>query len=64
MCQAYNAATWAAQSGNALAIVLAVLRTIINTDEPDAMNLIDTALIMHSQLTRDIGASVSSAKKM
>lgn len=61
MCQAYNAATRAARSGNALAIVLAALRKVVNTEERDVMNLIDTALITHSQLTRDIGASMSSA---
>lgn len=61
MSQAYNAATRAARSGNALAIVLAALRKVVNTEERDVMNLIDTALITHSQLTRDIGASMSSA---
>jgi hypothetical protein len=61
MSQAYNAATRAARSGNALAIVLAALRKVVNKEEHDMMSLIDTALITHSQLTRDIGASMSSA---
>lgn len=61
MSQAYNAATRAARSGNALAIVLAALRKVVNKEERDVMSLIDTALITHSQLTRDIGASMSSA---
>ncbi|KAI2648570.1 Gag-Pol polyprotein [Labeo rohita] len=53
MCQAYNAATRAARSGNALAIVLAALRKVISSEDHDAMNLVDAALITHSQLTRD-----------
>ncbi|XDV17919.1 hypothetical protein PO909_023710 [Leuciscus waleckii] len=61
MSQAYNAATRAARSGNALATVLAALRKVVNKEERDVMNLIDTALITNSQLTRDIGASMSSA---
>ncbi len=61
MCQAYNAASRAAQSGNALEIVLAALRKVIRSEDRDALNLVDAALITHSQLTRDIGASMSSA---
>ncbi len=61
MCQTYNAATQAARSGNALAIVLAALRKVISSEDRDALNLVDAALITHSQLTRDIGVSMSSA---
>ncbi len=61
MCQTYNAANRAAQSGNFLAIVLAALRKVISSEDNNALNLVDAALITHSQLTRDIGASMSSA---
>ncbi len=61
MCQTYNAATRAARSGNTLVIVMATLRKVISSGDRDALNLVDTALITHSQLTRDIGASMSSA---
>ncbi len=61
MCQTYNAATRAARSGNALVIVMAALRKVISSGDRDALNLVDAALITHSQLTQDIGASMSSA---
>ena len=57
----YNAATRAARSGNALAILLAALRRTANPEDQDTMSLIDSALVTHSQLTRDIGAAMSSA---
>ncbi len=61
MYQTYNAATLAARSGNAFAIVLAALRKVISSEDRDALNLVNAAPITHSQLNRDIGASMSSA---
>jgi hypothetical protein len=61
VCRTYNSATRAARSGNALAIILASLRKLINPDDQDIMGLVDAALVTHAQLTRDIGASMSSA---
>ncbi len=61
MCQTYNAATLAARSGNTFVIVLAALRKVISSEDRDALNLVNAAPITHSQLNRDIGASMSSA---
>lgn len=61
VCRTYNSATRAARSGNALAIILASLRKLINPEDRDIMGLVDAALVTHAQLTRDIGASMSSA---
>lgn len=44
-----------------MAIVLAALRKVISSEDRDASNLVDAALITHSQLTQDIDASMSSA---
>ncbi|KAJ8260291.1 hypothetical protein GJAV_G00179270 [Gymnothorax javanicus] len=56
-----DATTRAARLGNALAILLAALRKTANPEDQDVMNQIDSALVVHSQLTRDIGAAMSSA---
>ncbi len=61
VCRTYNAATRAARSGNALAIILAALRKVIGQEDRDVLGLVDAALATHAQLTRDIGASMSSA---
>ncbi|XP_030272829.1 uncharacterized protein LOC115581680 [Sparus aurata] len=61
VCRSYNAATRAAHSGNALAILLAALRRTANPEDQDTMSLIDSALVTHSQLTRDVGVVMSSA---
>lgn len=61
VCRSYNAATRAARSGNALAILLAALRRTANPEDQDTMSLIDSALVTHSQLTRDVGVVMSSA---
>lgn len=63
VCGTYNAAARAARSGNALAILLAALRKSIGGDQADqdTRNLIDSALSVHSQLTRDVGKAMASA---
>ena len=61
MCRSYNAAARAARSGNALAILLAAIRKTLGPEDQDTMSLVDSALITHSQLTRDVGAAMSSA---
>ena len=61
VCRTYNAATRAACSGNALTILLAALRRTANPEEQDTMSLLESALVTHFQLTRDIGAAMSSA---
>ena len=61
VCRSYNAATRAARSGNALAILLAAIRKTVNPDEHDTRDLVDSALVAHTQLTSDIGASMSSS---
>ena len=61
VCRSYNAAARAARSGNALAILLAAIRKTLGPEDQDTMSLVDSALITHSQLTRDVGAAMSSA---
>lgn len=61
LCQSYNAATRAAWSGNAITVLLAALWRVGNPEDQDAISLIDSALVTHSHLTRDIGATMSSA---
>ena len=61
VCRSYNAATQAAHSGNALAILLVALRRTANPEDQDTMSLIDSTLVTHSQLTRDVGVVMSSA---
>ena len=61
VCRSYSAATWAARSGNALAILMAALRRTANPEDQDTMSLIDSTLVTHSQLTRDVGVVMSSA---
>lgn len=61
VCRTYNAATRAARSGNALAILLAAIRKTVSQEDRDTMSLIDAALVTHAQLTRDMGAAMSSA---
>ncbi len=61
VCRTYNAATRAARSSNALAILLAAIRKTVSQEEQDTLNLIDGALVTHAQLTRDIGVAMSSA---
>ena len=46
---------------NALAILLAAIRKTVNTADRDTKNLVDSALSAHSQLTRGVGAAMSSA---
>lgn len=50
-----------ARSGNALPILLAALWRTANPDDQDTVSLIDSAIVTHSQLTKDIGASVLAA---
>lgn len=61
VCRSYNAAARAARSGNALAILLAAIRKSVSPEDHDTMSLVDSALIAHSQLTRDVGMAMSSA---
>ena len=56
VCWTYNTATQAARSGNALAILLAANPAI--SEDQDSKSLIDSALVNHSQLTRDIGTTM------
>ena len=48
-------------SGNALAILLAALTRTTNPEDQDTMSLIDSGLVTHSQLTRDVGVVMLSA---
>ncbi len=60
-CRTYNVAIRAAQSGNALSILLAAFRRTASSQDRDTMNLIDATLATHSRLTRDIAAAMSPA---
>ena len=60
VCRTYNAAARAAPSGNALAILLVVTRRSVGPEDPDTLSLVDSALTVHSQLTRDVGAAMSA----
>lgn len=59
--RSFNATAHAARTGNALAIVLTALLKTICSEDKDSKNLIDSALVAHSQLTRDVGEAMSSA---
>ncbi|XP_076144523.1 uncharacterized protein LOC143127104 [Alosa pseudoharengus] len=61
VCQSYNAAARAARSGSALTILLAAIRKSLDPEDKDTMSLVDSALIAHTQLTRDVGAAMSTA---
>lgn len=61
VCKTYDAAARAARSGNALALLLAAIRKTSLAESQDTRNLVDAALSAHAQLTRDIGAAMSSA---
>ena len=61
VCRSYNAAASAARSGNALAILLAAIIKTLGPEDQDNMSLVDSALVTHSQLTREVGAAMSSA---
>lgn len=56
-----NAAVRAAHMGNALVILLEALQKTMGTEDQDSKTLIDSALAAHSQLTHDVGDSMSSA---
>ena len=60
VCRTYNAAARAVRSGNALAILLAATRRSVGPEDPDTLSLVDSALTVHSQLTRDVGAAMSA----
>ena len=50
----------AERSGNALDILLAATRISVGPEDPDTLSLVDSALTVHSQLTRDVGAAMSA----
>ena len=61
VCRTYNSAARAARSGNALVLLLAALDRTIGAEDTDSRALINAAVLAHSQLTRDIGATMASA---
>ena len=61
LCRTYNAAARAARSGNALAIMLAALRKATVGVNQDIADLFSSAVTIHAQLTRDVGAVMASA---
>ncbi len=59
--RSFNAVARAARMGNALAILLVALRKTMSIEDQDSKTLIESALSAHSQLTGDMGETMSSA---